>query len=78
MSVRSDEVQSVVDQVKKWPREKRVELAQGILATLGEEPRRGNGNLQNLLGLLPSEGARLSDEDIDRLLEDELIGKYGS
>lgn len=78
MSVSTQEVQAVVDQVRSWPREKRAELAEGILETLRQEPRRGRGDIRRLLGLLPSDGSPISDEDLDRMLENELLRKYGA
>ena len=74
-----DRVVEVLDRVRTWPPEERRDLAQRILETLpAESPRpSGKAGLRGLLGLARTGGPPPSDEECRRMLEDELLEKYG-
>lgn len=67
--------------IRRWPAGRRLALARQILQTLEDEvpgttaPR---GGLQRLVGLLRTDGPPLTDEDYDRLRDEELLRKYGA
>lgn len=74
-----DRVVEVLDRVKTWPPDERRDLAQRILQTLPAEPAQpsGKAGLRALLGLARTEGPPPSDEECRRILEEELLKKYG-
>lgn len=74
----------VLEQVQSWPARDRLNLAQALLASLrpellGPDPARPRRKqpLAELVGLLKSDSPPPSDEGCSRLLEDELLQKYG-
>jgi hypothetical protein len=75
----ADELALVLDNVRSWPVERRLALAQGILRTLESDltgasrPRRSP---EILVGLLKTDQPPPSDEDCQRILEEELIRKH--
>ena len=77
----TDEVGEVLSRVSTWPAEKRLALTQKILQTLTRDlgskspPQK---TLKDLLGLLKTEGPPPSDEECEKLLEEELLRKHGS
>jgi hypothetical protein len=71
-------VREIVDRVRSWPADARIELAQEILSTVPERSRpRARGTLQNLLGLLRGAGSPPDDAECQRILEAELLRKHG-
>lgn len=76
-AVPSQDVQGIVDQVRSWPEDARIELAQEILSTVqqtgGAPPKR---SLKDLLGILRGSGALPDDAECQRILEDELLRKH--
>jgi hypothetical protein len=75
-AVTSDDVRGIVDQVRSWPENVRIELAQEILSTV-----QGNGgapakrSLKDLLGIMRGAGVPPDDAECQRILEDELVRK---
>jgi hypothetical protein len=72
-------VEGLLDQLKGWPSSDRLRLARMILETLEagtpERPSRPR-SLQDLLGLLKTEGTPPTDEECQALLEEELVKKH--
>jgi hypothetical protein len=76
----SDEVVEVLTRVSTWPPAKRLALAQELLQTLtGDLGARTSSHtsLKDLLGLLKTQGPPPSDEECDRILQEELARKHG-
>ncbi len=77
----AEEVSAVLAQVGNWPVSKRLALARDILETLGEDVAdkgRLRGSVKDLLGLLGTDQPPSSDEQCERILEDELLRKHGA
>jgi hypothetical protein len=75
----TSEVFEVLDRVRGWPVENRVALAREILGTVQDEVRertRPKQSLKSLLGLLGQGDAPPSDEECQKILEEELIKKH--
>ncbi len=74
----TDEIGQVLRQVSMWPIEKRLVLTQKILASLTGDigntvmPRK---SLENLVGLLRTESPPPSDEECEKIREEELLRK---
>jgi hypothetical protein len=76
---RTDQIGEIVNRVRDWPPEDRLSLVQQILHTLQRDlraPPSGGKSLKGLLGLLQTGGQPPSDEDCERILEEELRRKY--
>ena len=74
-----DEVAEILEKVSRWPTEVRIDLAQKILGTIVKEfpmASREDKPTESLLGILKLDGPPPTDEDCQRILEDELIRKY--
>ena len=69
---------NTLERIKEWPIHDRVELVQGILASIGkEEPTRpSRENARSLLGRWKDIQPPLSDDDVKRILEEERIRKF--
>ena len=80
VSIPSDlDVAQVLERVRDWPKKQRVELVDGILDTLRDDPSsagRQRATLKDLVGVLGTDGNAPTDEELQRILEDELIEKY--
>jgi hypothetical protein len=77
-AVLNADVREIVDRVRSWPADARIELAQEILSTVPARDRpRPKGSLQNLLGLLRGAGPPPDDAECRRILEAELLRKHG-
>ena len=71
-----NEVQEIWGEVKTWPQPMRVSLASKILQSIEAEQTRPKKTLADLIGLwadMPS----LTDEDVERILDEERMRKYG-
>jgi hypothetical protein len=74
-------VAEVLGQVATWPVEERLTLAREILQSVQRdvsETPRPKKSLKALYGALNLGHAPPSDEECERLLEEELLRKYGS
>jgi len=74
-----DQVLQVFERVEKWPEEARRSLVEKIMATFGEAsptPVRRK-NFMNLLGLLKTDGPPPTDEEVDRMLHDARMERFG-
>lgn len=75
-----NEVDELVGRVRSWPAERRLALAQTILATLSDDltargqPRQ---SLRDLLGLVETRTPPPSDEECERIREEHRLRKYG-
>jgi hypothetical protein len=71
---------NVFDTIRSWPPEARRDLIRDVSRTLDEErpvrPRRGYSADEVIRTLKPDRPAP-SDEECDRILEEELMRKYG-
>lgn len=75
-----DEMTEVMERVREWSPEHRLVLAQSILHSLRgdlaptDRPRK---SLRSLVGLLEVEGPPPTDDECDKILEEERLRKYG-
>lgn len=73
--------QSVMQAVSQWSARDRFRLVQAVLATLEPparlEPSERQSTYERALGLLATDGPPPSDEDVKRIVEEELLKKYG-
>jgi len=77
----ADEVVDVLTRVSTWPAAKRLALARELLQTLSGDLSSvpaSRKSLKDLLGLLKTEGTPPSDEECDRILQEELARKHGT
>lgn len=78
---KTEELSEFVSRIRAWPAERRLRLVQEVLQTLRGDlvpegkPRK---SLKNLLGLLETGGPPPTDEECDRILEEERMRRYGS
>jgi hypothetical protein len=73
----SAELQEIVDRVRLWPADSRLELARGILSTIRQSRVPPQSTLRDLLGLIPVTGSAPDDADCRALVEDALLEKHG-
>ena len=73
------EIQGILDQVRSWPRESRLSLVREVMATLESPaaPIRERRTLKDLYGILKVDGPIPTDEDCERMLEEERMARYG-
>ena len=79
-TTQADPVGEVLNRVRLEPAETRLALIHRVLETLqrdlGTRPAEKR-SLKTLLGLLQPAGPTPSDEECERILEEELMRKYG-
>jgi hypothetical protein len=73
----SQDRQEIVDRVRGWPADSRLELARGIMSTLNQPPSRPRISLRDLLGLISAQNAVPDDATCRVIVEDALIEKHG-
>jgi hypothetical protein len=79
------QIREIVGQVQSWPAAMRVALARHILETLESPPveqpppkvPRGPSAAE-IAAMFKTDRPAPSDEEVEHILEDELMGKYGS
>ncbi len=71
-----NEVQDIWGKVKAWPQPMRVSLASKILQSIEAEQTRPKKTLADLIGLW-SDMPSPTDEDVERILDEERMRKYG-
>ena len=74
------DVSEILGRISDWPAADRLWLAQEILGGVSRDmrPRAARGpSLKGLLGLLDQGATPPSDEECQRILEDELLRKHG-
>lgn len=71
------EFEKLLEQVRSWPAEQQQALAQAIVGGLPALPRKKKGGLHNLLGAVKLPGPPPTDEECDRIIEEERMRKYG-
>lgn len=78
-TVQSENVVEVLSRVSGWPAESRLTLARRVLETLEGDlvSRPPKKSVMDLLGLLKVDGPPPSDEECDRIRDEELLSKYG-
>jgi hypothetical protein len=79
-AAQAQQVAELVARVRHWPSEMKRNLAQQVLETLPsveirEPPRRGE--VMDLFGILKTAAPPPSDEECERILEEERLKKYG-
>jgi hypothetical protein len=72
-----DEVQQVWGKVQAWPQPLRLSLATKILQSIEAEQMRPKKSLADLVGILATDQPPPTDEDVERILEEERMKKYG-
>ena len=78
-SVEPAEYHDVFETVRQWPPEARRDLLRDVLKTLHDErpPRPTRGfSADEVIRLLKSDQPAPTDEECDRILEEELMKKY--
>lgn len=72
---------NVWNEVRVWPQSRKLALAAKILESVHDEsqerpagPRR---NLSDLVGLAATDASPPADEEVERILEEERLKKYG-
>jgi hypothetical protein len=71
-----NEVQEIWGRVKAWPQPMRVSLAAKILQSIDAEQTRPKKMLADLVGLW-ADMPDLADQDVERILDEERMRKYG-
>ena len=71
------ELQEIVDQVRDWSADSRLELARGIISTLNPGQYHASKSLRDLLGLMSVSGEAPDDAACRAIVEDALIEKHG-
>ena len=72
-----DDLQQVWDRVRSWPQPLRVSLTSRILQSLEAEQERPKKSLRDLVGILATDQSPPTDEEVERILEEERMRKYG-
>ncbi len=71
----------ILSQVRRWPVEKRIALLEDVLRTLvpGEDQTlvRSKDTFSKALGLLRTEKTTPTDEEVDAMLAEHRLEKYG-
>lgn len=78
-TVNGQHYESVVNTIRSWPAAQRLTLVQDVLATLAPDitPPRRQPTLARALGLLATDVAAPSDEDVAKLLDQRRQERYG-
>jgi hypothetical protein len=74
--VEKDDLHQVWDKVRVWPQPLRLSLASKILQSLEAEQGRPKKSLRDLVGLW-SDMPPMADEDVERIIDEERMKKYG-
>ena len=76
------EMEELLKQVESWPAATRLKFARRLLESLERTPealqKRRGAPVEEVLGLLASGGPVPNDEECQRILEEELLKKYGT
>ncbi len=78
-SVEPAEYATILETVRHWPPDARRDLMNDVLKTLVEErpaPSPRGFSADQAVGLLRTSGPAPTDEECDRILEEELMKKY--
>ena len=75
--VEIDDLQQIWDRVRAWPQPMRVSLASKILRSLEAEQERPKKSLRDLVGILATDQPPPTDQEVERILEEERTRKYG-
>ena len=78
MGIEPSEFARVLEQVRAWPPDQRLALAQQVLQSLQQNATAPSKSLKDLLGLLQVSGPAPGDDTCRKLLEDQLLRKYGA
>jgi hypothetical protein len=73
----ADEVMEVWGRVKEWPGWMRQSLASRIVHSLETGRPPGPKTLADLVGLIANDQRPPTDEEVDQVLEEERLRKYG-
>jgi hypothetical protein len=78
MSITSD-YQEILQRVAAWPAERKVSLANEILGSVQGQakPKAKRDTLSRALGLARGNGPPPDDTEVDRILEEHRMEKYG-
>ena len=72
-----EDVQQVWQRIRSWPQPMRLSLAAKILQSLEAEQTGPKKSLADLVGILESDKPPPTDEDVQQILEEERMRKYG-
>jgi hypothetical protein len=79
-ATQNEEISDVFNRVKDWPLDMRITLARRILETtevpaIAEPPR--TLSLDQVIGVLKTGGPAPTDEECERIIDEERMRKYG-
>ncbi len=79
-ATQNQELVDIINRVKDWPLDMRIALARRILDTaetppITEPPR--TLSLDQVIGILKTDGPPPTDEECERIIEEERMRKYG-
>ena len=81
MNAMNTEYNTILSQVRRWPTDKKIALVEDVLHTLVpiEQPKdaQPKDTLSMALGLLQSEKKAPTDDEIDAMLAQRRLEKYG-
>jgi hypothetical protein len=77
--VAKNDYDQVLKTISTWPVEDRAALATDLIRGLGDQPRDPvpRDTLSKALGLLRGNGPPPSDEDVERMIDEHRMSKYG-
>ena len=83
IAAETQEIGDILQRVQTWPSRKKLALARRLLESVevasdSHSPGKRGLSSQQVLGICKPDGPVPNDEEVQRILEDELIKKYAS
>jgi hypothetical protein len=79
--VQANEMADILDRIKNWPIPERITLARHILESVEArpvvEPPPRRLPLSDVIGILKTDAPPPTDEEVERIIEEERMRKYG-
>jgi len=75
--VRDDGIHEIWEAVRLWPPPMRLSLASKILQSLEAEQEGPKKSLRDIVGILATDRPPPTDEEVQRILDEERMVKYG-
>jgi len=80
-AVDTSEMTDILNRIKTWPVPAQITLARHILESIERksviEPPPRKHPVSDLIGLLKTDGPPPTDEEVERIIEEERMRKYG-
>ncbi|QEH35029.1 hypothetical protein OJF2_35740 [Aquisphaera giovannonii] len=81
-AAQSEEMTDILRRIRSWPIASRISLARRILESVEDvtvvEPPRREFPADALIGLLKTDDPPPTDEEVERIIEEERMRKYGA